>query len=115
MAATASVTITGSVAGGPSGSKTMSIPVISSATSTDALGVVALSSGFNSVTVPSNTTGVVIVPPAGNTQTITLKGVTGDTGIPLHVTNATLLTLPSSSTTLGVTVGGAITCELFWF
>lgn len=49
---------------------------------------------FEAVSVPEQTgsaaiSGVIIVPPPGNTGAITVKGITGDTGIPLHKTRAT--------------------------
>jgi hypothetical protein len=39
--------------------------------------------------------GVWICPPSANTGAITLKGVTGDTGIPIHKTEPTFLRLAS--------------------
>jgi len=43
---------------------------------------VVLASGANTITVPAGAVdGVVIVPPASNTVGLTLKGVTGDTGV----------------------------------
>src|ERR1044071_1814279 len=47
---------------------------------------ITLASGANTITVPTGgttPTAVTIVKPAGNTVLITLKGVTGDTGVPL--------------------------------
>lgn len=47
-----------------------------------------LASGANNITVPSTTTlGVFIQPPLTNTVALTLKGVTGDTGVALSKTN----------------------------
>jgi hypothetical protein len=43
-----------------------------------------------------NITGLTIIPPAGNTSVMTLKGVAGDTGIPLHVTDPTSIAVDSS-------------------
>ena len=74
--------------------------------------------GFNTVTLPTGGSTVVsgtIVPPAGNTQTITLKGVTGDTGVALHLTDPTTIAFASTVTTFGLTVGGTITgLRIFW-
>ena len=47
---------------------------------------------FASVTVPSGAIGVYIIPQNNNTGTITMKGVTGDTGI-----NIPKLSSPSSA------------------
>jgi hypothetical protein len=73
---------------------------------------VSLAIGFNAITPPSNTGDVItcltIIPPAGNVNLITLKGVTGDTGIPLHKTDHTQIALDSTFTTLGLTVTVAV-------
>ena len=69
--------------------------------------VVTLASGANTITPPSGGTapsGVTIVPPSGNTNAITLKGVTGDTGISLHLTNPTHIGLGSTTATFVLTV-----------
>lgn len=77
-----------------------------------------LSAGANTITVP--TAGTVptcatIVPPSGNTQSITIKGVTGDTGVRLHNTGFTALSLDSSVTTFCLTAGGTITgLRIIW-
>ena len=72
-----------------------------------------LAPGFNAFTIPvtggSVPTGVTILPPATNTQTMILKGVTGDTGISIHRTDPTSIGLNSAATTFGITAGGAIT------
>ena len=81
--------------------------------------VQTLSSGFNSVTVPSSTgvtvTAVTVVPPAGNTTSITVKGVTGDTGIRLHNTDPTSLSIFSDVTAVGLTAGAAIQGVRFYW
>jgi len=115
MAASASVSITGSVAGGPSGTKTLATIVTSNPTSTDAVSVTSFSTGFTSVTIPTNAIGVVIVPPAGNAQTLTLKGITGDTGITIHPVNPTLVNFATGTTTFGITVGGTVVLELWYY
>lgn len=76
--------------------------------------IIALAIGFNSITVPAIAgfgvpTAVTIIPPVGNTNALTLKGVTGDTGIRLHNTDHTCLALDSSVTAIGITVATAIT------
>ena len=55
---------------------------------------VTLASGANTFTKPaggSTPVAVTIIPPVGNVVLITLKGVTGDTGIPLHPTDPTTI------------------------
>lgn len=61
----------------------------------------ALASGANTInatTCPAlaNAGGVILIPPAGNTIAITLKGVTGDTGLTLSLTAPALLPFPVS-------------------
>jgi hypothetical protein len=58
---------------------------------------------------------VTIVPPASNVVTLTLKGVTGDTGVPLHLTDPTSFAFPSTSTTFVLTTNAIMTgLRLFW-
>lgn len=47
----------------------------------------ALAIGNNTITIPSGTTTVILIPPSGNTATLILKGVNADTGFRLHNTN----------------------------
>jgi hypothetical protein len=63
---------------------------------------VNLASGANTITAPvaAVATRLTIVPPAGNALLITLKGVGGDTGIPLHKTDPTSIAIDSSVVTL---------------
>jgi len=81
-------------------------------------GSVSLGSGANTITVPAGVVGgVVIKPPSGNTQTLTLKGVTGDTGVPVSKVNGTMLAFDTSPpASFVLTAGGAIAnVELYWF
>lgn len=51
-----------------------------------------LAIGANTITLPTGGTtvrGATIIPPATNAATITLKGVTGDTGVALSMTDPT--------------------------
>tara|TARA_R110000868_G_scaffold395456_1_gene667128 strand:- start:4 stop:357 length:354 start_codon:yes stop_codon:yes gene_type:complete len=71
-----------------------------------------LSAGANTITLPtggSTVRGATIIPPSGNTQTLTLKGVTGDTGVPLHKTDPCSISFESGSTTFCLTAGGTVT------
>lgn len=79
--------------------------------------LVNLSSGFNTITLPTGHTvyGVSIFPPSGNSTSLTLKGITGDTGIPLHVTKASHIALVTGATTFGLTAGSAMSVRLaYW-
>lgn len=77
-----------------------------------------LSSGANTITVPtggSTVKGATIVPPTTNVQTIILKGVTGDTGVGLHATDYSSISLVSGQTTFCLTAGGTITgLKIYW-
>lgn len=51
------------------------------------------------VTVPTGSSGVTIIPPTTNTTAMTIKGVTGDTGIGLGLVSPSSLALSTTSTT----------------
>lgn len=61
---------------------------------------VNLSSGANTFAVPAAAapTRVTIIMPSGNAVLVTLKGVVGDTGVPLHKTDPTSVALDSTAT-----------------
>lgn len=73
--------------------------------------IVTLALGNNTITPPSGGTtpkGVTIIPPAANTNTITLKGINGDTGVVLHVTDPTSIGLNSPTDTFVLTASAEI-------
>ena len=74
--------------------------------------VKTLALGANTITPPSvsgvTVKGVTIIPPEGNTSLMTLKGVTGDTGIPLHLTDPTSLGLDTTLTTFVINAAASI-------
>lgn len=89
------------------------------------LGPVSITSSFNSLAVnsltfsgasfistpsPIGAFGVLIEPPAGNLIQLTLKGITGDTGIPLASNLPTLIPFfnPAIANNVGLTSAGAI-------
>lgn len=74
----------------------------------------ALASGFNSITVPTGAKAVTIIPPAANTVTLTLKGITGDTGIGIHLTDPTSIGLAAATSAIGITTSGTVTVRLVW-
>ena len=74
-----------------------------------------LAAGFNSIPVPATALGVVIVPAAGGGNGKTLKGITGDTGIPIAPNGTCVLTWTAAQVaTLGITSVGIETIELIW-
>jgi len=117
MAVTATRSTTIVFTGDVTGTETLSAG--SNAASPGSVTVQTLASGFNTITVPS-TSGVTvvactIVPPTGNTTAITLKGITGDTGVRLHNTDPSTITIHSDVTAIGLTAGASITgVRFFW-
>lgn len=71
-----------------------------------------LSPGNNTITVPSATgitvKAATIVPPAGNTETLTLKGIGGDTGIAIGKTDPTSIAFDTAPANFVLSAGGAI-------
>ena len=71
-----------------------------------------LASGANTITPPPSTsatvTGVTIIPPVGNTHLMTLKGVSGDTGIPLHLTDPSSFGVDSTLSTFVINAAAQI-------
>ena len=59
---------------------------------------VDLSSGNNTITVPSGATGVAIILPDENTVQVIAKGVNGDTGISLALIGFNFFSLASGAT-----------------
>lgn len=89
MATSAAFTATLEFTGSDTGKKTLSAATNTSSPAYDMF--VTLASGANTITAPTAATATrcTIIPPSGNTVLLTLKGVTGDTGVPLHKTDPT--------------------------
>lgn len=80
-----------------------------------AVSFITLASGANTITPPAGFTSATIVPPAANAVAITLKGVTGDTGVRLHNTDPTSIGLDSSVASFCLTAGAGIAgVRIFW-
>lgn len=60
--------------------------------------LVDLSSGNNSITIPSSAIAVTIIKPSDNTVALIAKGVNGDTGIILSLTDPDSFSLGDSAT-----------------
>lgn len=106
MAVTGTLRFGGDLSGEPEGSSQVSLSWSITAGVSDAL--VDLSSGANTVTVPTGTTLVVVIPPTANTATITAKGVSGDTGFQLSKTKPSVIAWETGSSFV-LTAGSAIT------
>ena len=123
--ATGSLTIVGNVSGGADGARTFGPITVTFSAAVDETLPVALSSGNNTITVPAGSTTAVLLPPNMTTPgvsapnpsyggTLTLKGVTGDTGTPMSLKNPQVLcwdTAPASIV-VNASVSGTMTA---WF
>lgn len=102
-------TISGTAQGNAPGTQQINV-IIDIATPLGAVTKTALSSGLNTITIPTGTKLIIVQLPAGNSTDVTLKGVTGDTGIPLIADSGVAAFQPkSTNTTFALTAGGAIT------
>lgn len=77
-----------------------------------------LASGPNTITPPTSgvtAKAVTILPPSGNLTVITLKGVAGDTGVAIHLTDPTTIGLNSPSATFVLNAAALIDgVRLIW-
>jgi len=103
-----SITISGVKPGVGAGPQTIGPLTITANASIGAVTDIVLASGANTITVPAGSTAMVIVPPTTNTQTLTLKGVTGDTGVPLSPTQPSVISFPASAPSTVVLTAGAL-------
>lgn len=95
-----------------------SLPAATNAASAGTIEIKTLASGANTITPPlggTSPTSVTVVPPAGNVVTLTLKGVTGDTGVGLHLTDPFTVSLATPTTTFCLTTSGTLTGVRFYW
>lgn len=91
------------------------IEAASNSASPGQIEVKTLASGANTITPPAGAQAVTIVPPALNVVTMLLKGVTGDTGVGLHLTDPTSIALASAASTFVITTSGSLVgIRFFW-
>lgn len=119
MPITATVSASVALSGAVAGPENIAVPQITNATSLDVRRTLTLPAGFSSFgggpaagalftsAELANSKGVWIIPAAGNATTLTLKGVTADTGTAISKTNPTMLTWDTAPTTSGITAGDA--------
>jgi hypothetical protein len=116
MSVTSTRTVTIVFTGDASG--TESIDAATNTASPGSVTIQTLASGVNTITVPTGgttPTAVTILPPAGNQSSITLKGITGDTGVRIHNTDPTTIAIDTSVSTFVLTAGAQITgVRLYW-
>jgi hypothetical protein len=72
-----------------------------------------LTTGNNTITPPALATGATIIMPAANTILVTLKGVNGDTGIPLSRLDPTSIGLHTAAAFVLNAVSG-LTVRIIW-
>ena len=78
---------------------------------------VRLAIGANTITVPGAGTtpvSVTIIPPTGNVNLLTLKGIAGDTGVALHKTDPTSVGLDSTVATFVINAAAQTDVTLVW-
>lgn len=78
--------------------------------------VTIVANTFQAFAIPATATAIILVPPPGNTATMTLKGVTGDTGLVLGaIVNATKIPFVAGSmSTIGLLSNAAGIWGVIW-
>lgn len=106
------IVFTGDVTG------TETVSAATNAASPGSVEIKTLASGANTITVPTGgttPTACTILPPAGNIVTMLLKGVTGDTGVGLHLTDPTTIALAAATATFVITTSNTLTGIRFYW
>jgi hypothetical protein len=116
---TGNVSVQGQLTGLPSGNKVLGPLTVAPSSSNDYEEyTITLANGFNAIPVPSWAAGCLIVPASTNAVPMTLKGVTGDTGIPLSLTDVHMInfavTPPSSIGITSTGAGATVTTFIFY-
>lgn len=82
------------------------------------LTVHTLAAGANTITVPTGgftVTAATIIPPVDNANAITLKGVSGDTGIQIHNTDPTSIAIDDSVASFVLTAAAEVAgLKIIW-
>jgi hypothetical protein len=119
---TVTVSVQGTDAGGNNISSNATIAAFTNTTAvSECTAPYALTMGFQTIYVPLISAGVAafqkatIMPPTGGFGgTLTLKGVTGDTGIAIDNQSFTVLGLPSGTLSFGLTASVAGEIQIKW-
>lgn len=123
MAAQGNLTLQANVTGGPDGARSFGpITITANAAITQTVSV-ALISGATTVTVPTGSTAAVILPPnavnptpnPSYSGTVTVKGVSGDTGVLVSNKWPTLLSFDASGPASFVLTATAVGTATVWF
>ena len=122
MSTVGTVGITANVTGGPEGSWSLGPPAglrsVSAAVYSEQ--VISLSVGANTITLPSSISAAFIIPPNASYPqpnptyggTLTLKGVTGDTGVPISNTFITPLQFDTATSPSSIVINATATGTL---
>ncbi len=111
--ANSNLTILGYKTGIASGGEQLGPLTINNNTPVDAVSTQALSSGDNTLDVPSGALSAIIIPPTGNVIVLTLKGNAADVGIVISPVNPTVLSLTDATFILNVSAG--VTLVIAWY
>lgn len=115
MAVTAQRTTTIQFTGDVSAANTFS--AANNTASPGQIEVKRLAAGNNTITPPGAGTtpkSCTILMPSGNTNLVTLKGVNGDTGIELHLTDPTTIALNSPTNTFVLSAAAQVDIRMVW-
>lgn len=109
---TVSITLSGDI------NATNTLPAAANGSSPGSITIHTLALGDNTITVPtggSTVKGATIIPPSGNAQTITLKGVGGDTGVQLSKLDPSSIAFETAPANFVLNAGGTITgLRIIW-
>lgn len=89
----------------------ISLAAVNNTNSPGDVDILTLTTGANTITLPSGGSapkGATIIPPPANAVLVTLKGVSGDTGIPLHLTDPAIVTFDTTATTFVLTAAAQV-------
>lgn len=106
-------TITIKVAGAGDFTFSWSSATLSNAASPLRQDAVALSTGANTLTPPTGCAFALLVPPTTSAIAKTLKGITGDTGVPLAPAQPTMLSLATAAAFV-ITASAGETIKVIW-
>lgn len=111
MAVTSRLVINGIISSLASGKKKIGPLVRTDSSGASQTTQISLSSGFNSIAVPANASGVLIIFDSTSAVAKTLKGVTGDTGYPVDPAGFNFISFNPASvpSTIGITAASADT------
>lgn len=112
--ATAFLDLKGKLVGADSGEIDVSPSQLALSSATGQRTRLALTSGDTTVTLPTGTTAVLIVPPSSNTHALKIKGAAdgASAGVLIHKTRWTMLSVDSSLTSFLINSAGTVTVEV---